>query len=180
MDNIVTQSEIVSNVITNLIEDSVKNAWEKTRVFFKNLKDTEAIRYKTAYETYLINTRRKNSQIKTIIYRRAPKDLYSFYECIGVRYNGKIINTEKITNLFSVGNKIIVSGTGGIGKSILFKHLFLNTIEETSFIPVLIELRSFNILDTKDISLYDGIYKSLVDNGFELDKECFEYSMKAC
>ena len=54
MDNIVTQSEIVSNVITNLIEDSVKNAWEKTRVFFKNLKDTEAIRYKTAYETYLI------------------------------------------------------------------------------------------------------------------------------
>lgn len=178
MDNIVTQSEIVSNVITNLIEDSVKNAWEKTRVFFKNLKDTEAIRYKTAYETYLINTRRKNSQIKTIIYRRAPKDLYSFYECIGVRYNGKIINTEKITNLFSVGNKIIVSGTGGIGKSILFKHLFLNTIEETSFIPVLIELRSFNILDTKDISLYDGIYKSLVDNGFELDKECFEYSMK--
>lgn len=30
MDNIVTQSEIVSNVITNLIEDSVKNAWEKT------------------------------------------------------------------------------------------------------------------------------------------------------
>lgn len=29
MDNIVTQSEIVSNVITNLIEDSVKNAWEK-------------------------------------------------------------------------------------------------------------------------------------------------------
>lgn len=31
MDNIVTQSEIVSNVITNLIEDSVKNAWEKNK-----------------------------------------------------------------------------------------------------------------------------------------------------
>ena len=78
MDNIFAQSEIVTNVMTNLIEDSVKKAWEKTKYFFKDLDAKDSIRYKTAYETYLINTRRKNSQIKTIIYRRAPKDLYSF------------------------------------------------------------------------------------------------------
>lgn len=178
MDNIFAQSEIVTNVMTNLIEDSVKKAWEKTKYFFKDLDAKDSIRYKTAYETYLINTRRKNSQIKTIIYRRAPKDLYSFYECIGVRYNGKTISTDKITDLFNIGNKIIVSGTGGIGKSILFRHLFLNTVEETSYIPVLIELRSFNILENKEISIYEGIYKILTDNGFELSREYFEYSMK--
>jgi len=178
MDNIYVQSEIVANVMSNLIEDSIKKAWDKTKHFFKDLDTKDAIRYKTAYEAYLTNTRRKNSQIKTIIYRRAPKNLYSFYECIGVRYNGKMISTEKVTNLFEVGSKIIVSGTGGIGKSILFKHLFLNTIEETEFIPVLLELRSFNIQENKDISIYEGIYKSLTDNGFELSHEYYEYSMK--
>lgn len=176
--DIINKQEVITQVATNIIEDSVKGAWEKVKKFFKDMDAKDAIRYQTAYEKYLLNTSYKNSRIKTIIYRRVPKDLYSFYECIGVLYNGKTYSTEKITNLFKLGNKIIVTGTGGVGKSILFKHLFLNTIEETELIPVLIELRSFNILELKDISLYQSIYKNLCDNGFELSDEYFEYSMK--
>lgn len=176
--DMINQQDIITNVATNILEDSIKYAWQKVNRFFSDLDAKDAIRYKTAYETYLVNTRRKNSQIKTIIYRRVPKDLYSFYECIGVRYNGEIINTNNVSNLFLVGNKIIVTGTGGVGKSILFKHLFLNVIEETTYIPVLLELRSFNALETKDISLYESIYKVLCDNGFDLSKEYFEYSLK--
>lgn len=91
---------------------------------------------------------------------------------------GKTIGTENINDLLKIGNKLIVTGTGGVGKSILFKHLFLNTVSETEFIPVLIELRSFNICDLKDISIYSAIYKSLCDNGFDLSEEYFEFSMK--
>ncbi len=174
----IRNEEVISNVATNLIEDAIKFAWDKVKGFFKDIDAQDAIRYRTAYEKYIENTRKKNSKIKTIIYRRVPKELYSFYECIGVRYNGQTINTEKITNLFPIGNKIIVTGTGGVGKSILFKHLFLNTIDETPFIPVLLELRSFNIMESKEISLYESIYKVLCDNGFELSRENFEYSMK--
>lgn len=174
----IRNGEVISNVTTNLIEDAIKFAWDKVKGFFKDIDDQDAIRYRTAYEKYINNTRKKNSKIKTIIYRRVPKDLYSFYECIGVRYNGQTINTEKISNLFPIGNKIIVTGTGGVGKSMLFKHFFLNTIDETPFIPVMLELRSFNIMESKEVSLYEGIYKVLCDNGFELSKDNFEYSMK--
>ena len=177
MDSIDSQ-QFLTNVATNIVEDSAKNAWNKIKKFFLDLDAKDSIRYKTAYETYLINTEQKVSKIKTIIYRRAPKDLYSFYECIGVLYNGNTINTENINNLLEIGNKIIVTGTGGVGKSILFKHLFLNTVAETEYIPVLIELRSFNIHDVKDISIYTAIYKCLVDNGFELSEEYFEYSLR--
>lgn len=177
MDSIDSQ-QFLTNVATNIVEDSAKNAWKKIKKFFKDLDTKDSIRYKTAYEKYLINTKQKVSKIKTIIYRRAPKDLYSFYECIGVRYNGNTINTENINDILKVGNKIIVTGTGGVGKSILFKHLFLNTVAETEYIPVLIELRSFNIYDVKDISIYTAIYKCLVDNGFELSEEYFEYSLR--
>ena len=177
MDSI-DSKQLLTNIATNIAEDCTRIAWNKIKKFFKDLDAQDSICYKTAYEKYLINTEQKVSKIKTIIYRRAPKDLYSFYECIGVMYNGNTINTENINDILKIGNKIIVTGTGGIGKSILFKHLFLNTIAETAYIPVLIELRSFNIYDIKDISIYEAIYKCLVDNGFELSDEYFEYSLK--
>lgn len=174
----IDSQEFMTNVAIGVVEDSIKGAWDKVKKFFKDLDAKDSIRYKTAYEKYLLNTKQKNSKIKTIIYRRAPKDLYSFYVCIGLSYNGKVINTENIESMYELGNKIIVTGTGGVGKSILFKHLFLNTIETTSFIPVLIELRGFNICEMREISVYQSIYKTLCDNGFDLSEEYFEYSMK--
>ena len=62
----------------------------------------------TAYERYLTNTKSKNSKIKTIIYRSIPKDIYSFYICIGVLFNGKTIDTGNINNLLALGNKFII------------------------------------------------------------------------
>lgn len=174
----IDNKEIITNVAANLIEDAIKGAWEKVNKFFVDMNAKEAIEYGLAYENYLFNTKRKNSKIKTIIYRRVPQDLYSFYECIGVSYNGNTLDTSSINNLIEYGNKIIITGTGGMGKSILFKHLFLNTIDETNYIPVLLELRSFNNMEIKEISVYSAIYKSLTDNGFTLSEEHFEYSMK--
>lgn len=176
--NGIDNEELMTNMAISIAETSLKNAWSGVKKFFNDLNAKDAIRYKTAYERYLSNTKSKNSKIKTIIYRSVPKDIYSFYICIGVFFNGKTIDTENINNLLDIGNKFIITGTGGIGKSILFKHLFLNTIQETDFIPVLLELRAFNIYDSKDISVYEAIYKSLCDNGFELSEEYFEYSMK--
>lgn len=172
------KQEIVAQVAANVIEDSLKAAWEKVRKFFVDADAKDSIDYGDAYEEYLRNTRSKYSKIKTLIYRRVPKDLYSFYECIGVLCNRHTIDTGNVNNLLEVGNRIIITGTGGIGKSTLFKHLYLNVIENSCHIPVLLELRSFNNLDVKDISVFDAIYKNLVQNGFTLSEEYFEYSMK--
>lgn len=174
MDN----NKILTDVTTTLIKDAISTGWDKVKKFFKDLDAQQAIQYNTAYTNYLANTYDKNGKIKTLIYRRVPKELYSFYECIGVECDGKIIDTSSITRLIEESNKIIITGTGEIGKSILFRHLFLNTVDTTAYIPVLIELRKFNAFDIKDISLYDAIYQSLCENGFRLEKEYFEASLK--
>ena len=173
----INNAEVLTKVATNLVEDAIKGSWNSVKSWFKDLDAKDSIRYGTAYEEYLDNTYRKYSKIKTIIYRRVPKDLYSFYECIGIRYNGKTIDTCCINNLLSIGKKILITGSGGTGKSILFKHLYLDTIKTTGYIPVMIELRSFNTVDLRDISLEETIYQTLTQNGFELEKEYFEYSM---
>lgn len=182
MDQINTLSfdegKIVSDVAASLIKDAISSSWEKVKKYFKAIDAKQSIKYRVAYEKYLTNTWDKNGKIKTIIYRRMPKDLYSFYECTDIEHEGKRISTENISNILAISGKIIVSGTGGIGKSILFKHLFLNIIETTDYIPVLIELRKFNFFESKDISLGDAVYQTLIENGFTLEREYFDYSMK--
>lgn len=172
----VDSNQILTSVAINLLEEGIKNGWNKVKKYFQDLDAKKQIEYQEAYELYIHNTKQKHSQIKTIIYPRKPKDLYSFYESIFLSCNGEIISTENINNLFNEGNKLIVSGTGGIGKSTLFKHLFLNTILGTNYIPILLELRSFN---NSSLSLEDEIYHSLCNHGFKLSKEYFTYSMEA-
>ena len=170
--------EMATQIATNLIEDSVRGAWKKVKDFFADASAKDAIDYGDAYEEYLRNTRNKYSKIKTLIYRRVPKELYSFYECIGVNYNGETVDSSQVENLLEKERKIIITGTGGIGKSTLFKHLYLNTIEETGYIPVLIELRNLNSCDIKDISIKNAIFENLTRNGFALSEHYFDYSMK--
>lgn len=172
-----SNNEVMQMLVASITEGVCKGAWEKISKFFKDLNAKDAIRYQTAYEKYLYNTRNKYSKIKTLIYRHTPKDLYSFYESIGVDFGGEIVDTSNINNLIEVESKIIITGLGGMGKSILFKHLFLNTMDVTSYIPILIELRGINILDDKNILLKDIIYETLVTNGFILEKEYFEQSL---
>ena len=170
--------KIMGDIATSLITNVAKSGWNKVKKFFQDIDSKESITLGTAYSSYLQNTYEKNSKVKTLIYRRIPKDLYSFYECIGVCYGGKTIDTKSICNLLKISNKLIITGTGGIGKSILLKHLFLDTIVNTEYIPVLIELRRFNNYDLKEISLYDTIHQNLRNHGFNLENEYYEYSLR--
>lgn len=173
----INNTEVMSQVTANLIESAIKGAWNKVNKWFKDMDAKDSIYFGAAYEDYLHNTYRKYSKIKTLIYRRVPKDLYSFYECIGIKYNDNTIDASNVVNVLEIGKKSIITGSGGTGKSILFKHLFLDTIKNTEYIPVMIELRSLNSMDVKDISLVDVIFDTLLQNGFSLEREYYEYSM---
>ena len=168
-----------NQIATNLIEDSIKGAWKKVKGFFTDGHKKECIDNGVAFENYLRKTKDKNIKIKTLIYRREPVDLYSFYECVGVKCKGEIVETNTINNILEFGNKIIITGTGGIGKSILLKHLFLDSIMHTGYIPVLLELRSLNtLLEKDDFDLVKVLYENLINNGFDLEYEFYEYSLK--
>lgn len=170
--------EIVANVATTVIEDTIKGAWNKVRGFFKDLDSKEAILYGEAYKEYLENTSEKYGKVKTLIYRHVPKDLYSFFECTCVLCDGEAVDTSSIMNLLEIDKRIIVSGSGGMGKSTLFRHLYLNAIKETGRIPVFLELRSFNSQKIEEISIEDALYSNLVHNGFALNRDYFKYSME--
>ena len=169
---------IAAKAAATVAEDIALGTWNRIKRFFKDTNRHDEIILGTAFEEYLENTSTRNSKVKTLIYRHVPKDLYSFYECIGVRYDDKAIRTDHIENIISISNKIIISGTGGIGKTTLLKHLFLNTIKETTYIPVLIELRTVNTMDIEKVCIKKIIYENLKNNGFKIEEEYFDFSLE--
>lgn len=174
----VDSNKIITDTTAKIVEDAAMGFWSRIKGYFKDINAHDEINMGMAYEEYLKNTYSKNSKIKTLIYRHVPKDLYSFYECVGVSYNNTLIKTDTIRNIIDLCDKVIITGTGGMGKTIMMKHLFLNTSKETSYIPVLVELRAVNVLENDEISICDIIYNNLVNNGFRMERKYFDYSME--
>lgn len=170
--------DITKEVIVELAKEASSNILNNIKKYFNNIKIKDEIDFGVAFEKYLSLSYDSYRNIKTLIYRQEPKDLYSFYECIGVRCGRKKINTKSIHNIINIGHKLIITGTGGIGKTTMLKHLFINTIKESDYIPVLVELRRLNDKEVKDVSIMDAIYESLVKFNFDVDKKYFEYSME--
>ena len=108
----IDEKEVISRAIATIAEDAIKDtakyAWDKVKKFFKDLNAQDSIRYRTAYQNYLTNTKNRNGRIKTIIHRHVPKELYDFYECVGIRYNGKDYDTSTIKNILEIGNRVLI------------------------------------------------------------------------
>lgn len=165
-------------MITDLAKTTAQTLYQKVRDYVTDIQKKEEIDFGYAYENYLKYAKTTHEKMKTLLYRHAAKDIYSFYECVGLNRNEDIIDTADINNVLEIGNKIIVTGTGGSGKSVMMKHFFLNILETTHYVPVLIELRGLNEYDEKGINLEEYIYEVMGTLKFKIERKYFEYSLE--
>lgn len=152
--------------------------YKKVEELLKKNKNKISINNQQAFNDYINTILDRYLKIKTLLYRNEPKYFYSFYEEPFLRENIGLISTDNIENVFSKGNKIIISGTGGIGKSMLMQHFLLNSIAHELYIPILIQLRILNDKKVEDISILNTIYNTLTECNFNLDIENMEYIMQ--
>ena len=178
MDNNLDVNKISAEVITDLAKTTARTLYQKARDYVTDIQKKEEIDFGYAYENYLKYAKTTHEKMKTLLYRHAAKDIYSFYECVGLNRNEDIIDTADINNVLEIGNKIIVTGTGGSGKSVMMKHFFLNILETTHYVPVLIELRGLNEYDEKGINLEEYIYEVMGTLKFKIERKYFEYSLE--
>lgn len=112
------------------------------------------------YRTYLNRAREKHSKKKTFLYEM-QRDFYGFFVCNDVKrretvYRGEHRNDKKddrtiknacIDSFEEERRFIVLSGTGGMGKSMMMTHFMLDTIDknkETGEVPVFVLLRDYN------------------------------------
>lgn len=123
--------------------------------------------------TYLRNAENKYSTMKTLLYNDQPKPFYSFYVCNRIRYRGTDSRMERhpqnmnflddatVEKIKQCSHFAIIIGTGGLGKSMMMRHLMLNAIanfDDLKLFPVFVPLKDFN--ETED-SLLDYTYAKI-------------------
>ena len=178
MGNDLDINKISAAVITDLAKTAAQALYKKVVNYVTDIQKKEEVDFGYAYENYLTYAKTVHEKIKTLLYRHAAKDIYSFYECVGVSRNGFVIDTSDINNVLEIGNKLIITGTGGIGKSVMMKHFFLNILQNTHYVPILLELRGLNEFDEKNVNLVDYIYNIMETLKFKLERKYFYYSLE--
>ena len=103
----------------NAIVDGCKAKYGNAKVFLGS-----------GFTRYLKNAAERYNQVHTIATGNNVRSIIgsdSIYVSIGVRHGKNIIGTETVDMLLSVSKHILIQGTGGIGKSMMMRYLFLNT-----------------------------------------------------
>lgn len=183
--------ELLAEVIKKLAVSISQSIYDKAKDYFVDRELKDQVDIGLAYEEYLNKVYDTYSRSKTILYDDKPRELSSFYVPANLSqwvswenkrksdelYKKKIVSTKNIEALFVKDNKLIVTGIGGMGKTMLMKHFCAEAVEKGYMIPVFISLRRFNSVNINKMPLEKLIYDQLKIFGFKLDYKYFEYSL---
>lgn len=161
--------------VADFIASNIEKIWGLGKSAFGSIDETIKLKLKTAYSDYLRNTREKYSKSKSFFIRNQSVDIYSYYVSTGICCENKKIDIPKFKSCQSYSNRIVITGTGGSGKSVLMRHLFLDCISHKEFVPILIELRDLNI---EKVSLDEFIVETLDTYGFDVSGDYVEKAKK--
>ena len=138
------------------------------------------------FEEYFNRLKRDYNKITTLLYADIPQPFYDFYVCnsiyrIEAGRNRRVIGIKNATvdALLEHSNYVLLSGNGGLGKSMMMRHLLLDCInryEEVGLLPIFLELRTYT--ETEE-SLADYAYRIFTKNGGGKTREEFEELLKA-
>ena len=101
--------------VTSIFEkiyNKSKDAWEKWQIILGD-----------NYVTYMDYAYDKHSQIKTIFDRKTPKNLYGFFVPNHIFFNNKRIENFSFEELRKIGHLLLLTGSGGLGKTTMLKHI---------------------------------------------------------
>lgn len=107
------------------------------------------------FPDYVRNSQSKYAKLKTLLYTSEERPFDEFFVCntisrVPSRHHhipGKaMINNVTLDDLKKISNNALLVGMGGIGKSMMMRHLFLTSIRkysESGILPILVTLREF-------------------------------------
>ncbi|WP_429141559.1 NACHT domain-containing protein [Aeromonas hydrophila] len=159
---------IDGTMIAEFILRNSDKIYSLTKQAYSYVDDSIKLKIKDQYSNYLTNTKEKYEKSKSFFIRNEPVKLYSYYVPTGIRCGKKEIKTPNFKTCNEYSNRVILLGTGGSGKSILMRHLFLDCIVNATYVPIMIELRDIN---SKAVSLEQFILDTLSIYGLDVSNE---------
>ncbi|WP_247947727.1 NACHT domain-containing protein [Streptococcus constellatus] len=168
-----------SDKVTETLVNIVPKIWNLVKKFYSDKQIKLESELGTIYKDYLEYSCKKYSTVKTLLYKNEGKFLYNFYEPQFLESeSGELIDTSNSNMIFQKNHKIIVTGTGGIGKSMLMKHIFINQVNNASSIPIFIELKSINAIQLDDFDFETFIFQEIERHHLNIPIDYFKETLK--
>lgn len=121
------------------------------------------------FSEYFDSVTQKYNRVKTLLYNDIPKPFYDFYICNDIwhripvskrTYQTKTIHNATADLLAECSNFVLITGTGGLGKSMMMRHLLLDSVkrfDEIRLVPIFLPLKDY----TSEYSdLTDFVYET--------------------
>jgi hypothetical protein len=130
----------------------------------KDIKDEVSQLLDDGVAAYVDSLKTKYEQTKTFLFNDSPIEFYSSYFPLTIKNNStnkNYLSDKTILSIFDKTNYISIIGMAGSGKTMLTKHIFLNTIYSEFKIPITIELRDFN---NNELSFFEYLKSKVYNN----------------
>jgi hypothetical protein len=168
-------NKIAVELIHRLVRDTGKGIASAVRDFFSRLGDALS----KDFQPYLESTIKKCSWVKTlIINHEGPTFLFDIYVQTRLSIRGKTAHDSDLVRDLPSLRSVVIEGSGGAGKSMLMRYLFLALCENSyGKLPIFVELRTLNAFSTKDLSAF--IYHSITGPGAVFTRDQFNSGLRA-
>jgi hypothetical protein len=138
----------------------------------KSMRDV-AVNLSTNFGPHLATTYDRCTKLKTLVSPDEPAVLLDQYVNLRFKCNGKEYDDYQTIEEIRSRKRVIISGTGGGGKTIFTKYLWISFFENPrGQIPIFFELRRVNDIQTDN--LLTLIYFTIVETHSKLSKETFD------
>ncbi|PKA99597.1 NACHT domain-containing protein [Flavobacteriaceae bacterium MAR_2009_75] len=146
----------VSDVIAllNTFRESFKDIRKEIREGFDKF-------YDTGLSNYLNKSYSENISTKTFLHPEGIQFYDTFYPMKLTDSRGLLMYDCSAKEIFRHSPRSTIIGTAGSGKSLIAKHIFLQTVKQKLGIPILITLRDLN---HSNISFEDFLYDEIFNN----------------
>lgn len=102
----------------------------------------------------------------------------TLYVKLNVRHQNETTDTATVKNLTAIRGNLLISGSGGTGKSMLMRYLFLKTAFDGDYIPVFVELRKVRSQSAGSVSIERLIEDCMAQFDVVLPEDEFIYSLR--
>jgi hypothetical protein len=166
----------VNKLVAEFLNQNIENILALGKGVLKGATDRIRLRLMKSYGEYLLCVAERYSKSKSFFIRNEPANLYDFYVPVGISSPKADLATPTMPSLAAVSNCVVITGSGGSGKSMLMRHLFLNTLDLKKKVPVFLELRELN---QKRRTIQEFLNETLSSNKFTLDDEYIQKALKS-
>ncbi len=162
---------IINKLLATIASNLVTRVLDTLREKLSNRAEQFEFTWKRELPAYLAAASARHDRVKTLLNRETAAELYDIYVDLDLQSGSANIHLASWTKLLSHGTKHIITATGGAGKSMLMRHLFLGSVATGNSLPIFFDLRNVNAGST---DIVDHLLLLLSQHKLELTRDQFQ------